>query len=88
MKYLAFFSLLTMAAFAVSRADRLAKVDAEGVMRWTDDGSEVALFGVNYYPPFTVDYRGRGALPPPRPHLHPHPLLRPPVLHARGRIRG
>ena len=38
-------------------ADRLAKVDAEGVMRWTDDGSEVALFGVNYYPPFTVDYK-------------------------------
>ncbi len=45
------------AAFAVPRADRLAKVDAEGVMRWTDDGSEVALFGVNYYPPFTVDYK-------------------------------
>ena len=45
------------AAFAVPRADRLAKVDAEGVMRWADDGSEVALFGVNYYPPFTVDYK-------------------------------
>ena len=28
---------------AVPRADRLAKVDAEGVMHWTDDGSEVAL---------------------------------------------
>ena len=48
---------IAAAAFAVPRADRLAKVDAEGVMRWTDDGSEVALFGVNYYPPFTVDYK-------------------------------
>ena len=42
---------LALAALAVPRADRL------GVMRWTDDGSEVALFGVNYYPPFTVDYK-------------------------------
>ena len=41
---------IAAAAFAVPRAERLAKVDAEGVMRWTDDGSEVALFGVNYYP--------------------------------------
>ena len=57
MKYSMFFALLATAAMAVPRADRLAKVDAEGVMRWTDDGSEVALFGVNYYPPFTVDYK-------------------------------
>jgi hypothetical protein len=48
---------LALTALAVPRADRLVKVDAEGVMRWTDDGSEVALFGVNYYPPFTVDYK-------------------------------
>ena len=48
---------LALAALAVPRADRLAKVDAEGVMRWTDNGSEVTLFGVNYYPPFTVDYK-------------------------------
>ena len=44
-------------AAPVPRAGRLAQVDAEGVMRWTDDNSEVALFGVNYYPPFTVDYK-------------------------------
>jgi hypothetical protein len=37
-------------------ADREARVDAEGVLRWTDDGGEVALLGVNYYTPFTVDY--------------------------------
>ena len=27
----------------------------EGVLRW-EDGSEVALFGVNYYPPFAMDF--------------------------------
>lgn len=29
----------------------------DGVLRWTDDQSEVALFGVNYYPPFSLDYQ-------------------------------
>ena len=43
-------------AAAVSRADSLAQVDEDGVMRWSDGGGEVALFGVNYYAPFTVDY--------------------------------
>ena len=47
----------SLMAAPVPRAGRLAQVDAEGVMRWTDDNSEVALFGVNYYPPFTVDYK-------------------------------
>lgn len=42
--------------FAVPRAARTAQVDANGVLRWTDDNREVALLGVNYYPPFTVDY--------------------------------
>jgi len=37
-------------------ADRLLRMDAEGVLRWQDDGSEVALFGVNYYPPCSIDY--------------------------------
>ncbi|MBQ3289028.1 MAG: cellulase family glycosylhydrolase [Kiritimatiellae bacterium] len=44
-------------AAAVAPADRQARVDAQGVMRWTDDGSEVAVFGVNYYAPFALDYR-------------------------------
>ncbi len=48
---------LALTAAPVPRAARAAHVDAAGVMRWTDDGSEVALFGVNYYPPFTVDYK-------------------------------
>ena len=38
-------------------ADRIAHVDDAGVMRWQDDGSEVALFGVNYYPPFCIDWK-------------------------------
>ena len=49
--------MAALAAAAMPRAGRLAKVDAEGVMRWTGGGGEVALFGVNYYPPFTVDYK-------------------------------
>ena len=46
--------LLTQALLA--GADRLARVDAEGVLRWTDTGGEVALLGVNYYTPFTIDH--------------------------------
>ena len=42
---------------ASQRADRLAMVDDHGVMRWVDDGTEVALFGVNYYLPFAFDFR-------------------------------
>ena len=54
--------LWAMAALAVPPADRTARVDADGVMRWTDDGSEVAVFGVNYYTPFALDYRVLGEL--------------------------
>ncbi|MFQ6130722.1 MAG: cellulase family glycosylhydrolase [Armatimonadota bacterium] len=39
-----------------SPAGRLVRVDPEGVLRWQDDGSEVALFGVNYYAPCSIDY--------------------------------
>ena len=31
-------------------------VDASGVWRWNADGSEVRIWGVNYYPPFAVDH--------------------------------
>jgi hypothetical protein len=37
-------------------ANRVAAVE-NGVLRWQDDHSEVALFGVNYYPPFCIDYQ-------------------------------
>ena len=43
--------------FPAAAADRTVRVDSEGVMRWTDDGTEVAVFGVNYYTPFALDYR-------------------------------
>lgn len=49
-------ALVGSAAACYAAADRLARVDAAGVLRWCDDASEVALLGVNYYTPFTVDY--------------------------------
>ena len=41
-------ALLSGMVGAVAPADRQAQVDAQGVMRWRDDGNEVAVFGVNY----------------------------------------
>ena len=37
-------------------------LDREGVIRWRDDGSEVALFGANYVLPSASDYRAAGYL--------------------------
>lgn len=45
-----------MCATAVQPANRAAQVDADGVLRWADDNSEVAMVGVNYYPPFAIDH--------------------------------
>ena len=53
--------IASVAAFAAS-ADRLARVDEAGVLRWQDDGGEVALFGVNYYTPCQWNYRDIKAL--------------------------
>lgn len=45
------------ASLCAAPAMRSMSVDRRnGVIRWDDDKSEVALFGVNYYPPFSVDY--------------------------------
>ncbi|GAC1654653.1 MAG: hypothetical protein NVS4B3_18840 [Gemmatimonadaceae bacterium] len=41
---------------------RHAFVDNRGVIRWTDDQSEVALFGANYALPSASDYRAAGYL--------------------------
>ena len=38
------------------------RVDDQGVMRWTADGEEVALFGVNYSTPFAHAYRAHQRL--------------------------
>jgi hypothetical protein len=43
-------------------ADVPVRVDEKGVMRWTADGEEVALFGVNYSTPFAYSYRAHGYL--------------------------
>lgn len=45
------------ASFGAEPATRTAAVDSEGVLRWQDDKSEVALLGVNYYVPFSIDYQ-------------------------------
>ena len=38
-------------------ANRYMFVDGKGVLRYRDNAQEeVALFGVNYYPPFAIDY--------------------------------
>jgi hypothetical protein len=51
------FAAMSLAVFAVRPADRQARVDGQGVMRWVDDGSEVSVFGVNYYAPFYLEYK-------------------------------
>lgn len=52
-----FFAGIYLIGTLYGGADRSAEVDSNGVMRWCDDGSEVAVFGVNYYAPFALDYR-------------------------------
>lgn len=54
--------LLGLACGVFAEADRRVRVDAEGVLRWQDDATEVSLLGVNYYTPFTIDYAGIAAL--------------------------
>jgi hypothetical protein len=48
--------VLALALACRAEACRAARVDAAGVLRWRDDASEVALLGVNYYAPFSVDF--------------------------------
>lgn len=47
---------LTIFLSSSGAADR-PTVLQDGVLRWADDGTEVALFGVNYYPPFSIHYQ-------------------------------
>ncbi len=55
----AFISIVIgIVSIGFAEADRSARVDAEGVLRWQDDATEVSLLGVNYYTPFTIDYAG------------------------------
>lgn len=54
--------LCLVSVSAAEPANRWSTVDEQGVLRWRDDGSEIALFGVNYYAPFTIDHQGIAAL--------------------------
>ena len=59
MRHILLLTLTCLSVSGVARpvADRTVRIDDEGVMRWADDGGEVAVFGVNYYTPFALDYR-------------------------------
>ena len=52
----ALLALVCGLALSAAPADRPAQLGADGVLRWVDSGSEVALFGVNYYVPFAGEY--------------------------------
>ncbi len=47
---------------STARTVELVHVDADGVIRWTADHREVALFGANYCLPSATDYRAAGYL--------------------------
>ncbi|MCD6351780.1 MAG: hypothetical protein J7M26_06645, partial [Armatimonadetes bacterium] len=47
---------LAVLLMGLGPADRNVTI-FDGVLRWADDGSEVALFGVNYYVPFAESYQ-------------------------------
>ena len=44
----------------MTMADRAVYLDSSGVIRWSDDRSEVVLFGANYVLPTASDYRAAG----------------------------
>jgi len=62
MRFLAVALVASCTVAHAGPADRWSYVDRQGVLRWRDDESEIALFGVNYYTPFTVDHEGLAAL--------------------------
>ena len=58
--------LLTLALFGASlvSAQELVYQDSEGVIRYTADKSEVAVFGANYCLPSASDYRAADKVAP------------------------
>ena len=56
-------------------ADRTVLCDS-GVLKWKDTGQEVALFGVNYYPPFSENYQDLKLM-----RLDPEKVIRDDVSH-------
>ncbi|MBI5833529.1 MAG: cellulase family glycosylhydrolase [Armatimonadetes bacterium] len=55
-------ALLPLMLALAAPADRAVVLDPQGVLRWTDDQSEVALFGVNYYAAHWHDYLNLGVV--------------------------
>src|SRR5690349_9015695 len=47
-------------AFAQDKSKELVYQDQSGVIRWTNNDKEVALFGANYCLPSACDYRAAG----------------------------
>ncbi len=54
--------LVSLAGAAAGQATRAVYLDKQGVIRWSDDRTEVALFGANYVLPTASDYRAAGYL--------------------------
>ena len=59
-------------------ANREARVDPKGILRWIDNQEEVALLGVNLYTPFTWDYDSHKAA-----HLDYKASIRQDIAHLR-----
>ncbi len=55
-------ALVSLYASAGAVQARAVYLDRDGVVRWADDSSEVALFGANYVLPSASDYRAAGYL--------------------------
>ena len=57
MRYFLALCFAAASATLAAPADRPATLGEDGVLRWSDTREEVALFGVNYYVPFAIDYQ-------------------------------
>ena len=64
------------AGLSVAWAAEEIRVDAEGVLRWTADETEVALFGANYSLPSSSDFRAAGYV-----HADRHRLIEKDFAH-------
>ena len=53
-------AVLPLCSIVAQTANRAVYLDKAGVVRWSDDKSEVALFGANYVVTTASDYRAAG----------------------------
>jgi len=71
----AIFGALLLGATLRLEAAELVHLDRQGVIRWTADQSEVALFGANYCLPSACDYRAAGYVGADRKRLVEQDML-------------